>query len=320
MTLLRSSAFHHQTRHINLPPTLLWWLAFWGCGGPPSSADSQEQPLLEVAARLPMDAPDGLARALGAPVNLEGRNLVLAVDGALVEVTYLSGRLIPVGDVVDLQSPASFEVRIDSLEVVIPEQTIESAMWEGDEAPFTDLTVRTEGQSLVLQGHGGALDLPFSFRGTPRVTPDGTLAIDLERVGVLGIGVKGFIGAFQGAIESALNKHGHLIGVDRDQLCIDPFPFRGPPEIAAAFTSVEVREHELVARLGDAPAAETSRESEFVLSGGALRSGKMIFFDVPLRLVAKEGGTLVVIPMSLDDQLERGFITQAHDGAMTIHL
>ena len=251
---------------------------------------------------------------------MSGRDLVLAVDGAVVRVSYQSGWLIPVGDIVDLASPGSFEVRIDSLEVVIPEQSIESSISMGDDPPFTDLTVHTEGETLVLQGHGGVLDLPFSFRGSPRVRADGTLAIDLERVRVLGIGVRGFIGAFHGAIASAVNKHGHLISVDRDELRIDPFPFGGPPKITAAFTAVEVREHELVARLGDERPAEPTGESELVLRGGALRTGKTILFGVTLRLVAKEDGTLVINPSRFDDQFERGFVTQTHDGGMTVHV
>jgi hypothetical protein len=274
-------------------------------------------------ASLPLDAPGGVKADLGKPVHLEGRDLAIEPNGARLHVNYLSGELVPVGDgdLVDLETPSSFEVRVDALEVVIPEQTIEAALAiPGDDAPFRELKVRTEGESLVLDGTGGPLGLPFSFKANPRVTDDGTLVLDLEKVGVLGIGVRGFIGAFKGHIERAANKHGHLIAIDKDQLRLDPFPLGGPPEVHAAFTSVEVREHGIVARLGELPKAEAGGAPGLSLTGGTLRSGGFVLFDPKLHLVAVDGGDLVINPEKMDAQIETGFIKQHQDGSLTIHV
>lgn len=276
------------------------------------------------AEHLPLEAPKGLAGALGQPVHLEGRDLVIEVDGAVVKIPYLSGELVPAGDgdFVDVESLTSFDVRIDALEVVIAEQTIQEAMSAGPKPSFSLLTVRTEGDSLALQGSmNDLLGMPFNFRAEPHVSPTGALVLDLEKVKVLGVGVKGFIGAFQGAIEAQANKKGHLIEVDKEQLVIDPFPFAGPPVIRAEFTSFEVRDHEIIARLGDPTACEDqSGAVGLVLSGGVLRSGHMIVLDTTLRLVAADGGDLVLDPSVMASQIERGFMKQAHDGSVTIYL
>jgi len=64
-----------------------------------------------TAVELPLDAPGGLAEAVGKPVSIEGRDLVLHVEGAEVHVPDLSGHIVPVagGQVVDLQAPLSFD-------------------------------------------------------------------------------------------------------------------------------------------------------------------------------------------------------------------
>lgn len=277
----------------------------------------------QTAATLPINAPAGLSEAVGQPVGLEARDLVLRMDGAEVRVPYLSGHLTPNpgGDIVDLAAPTSFEVTIDALEVRIPEQSLQHAL--GNKPPgksvFRDLVVRTEGASIVLTGHTGPLGLPFTFRAEPRVTPRGSLGLQLEKVRVLGIGVKNFLGALQGPIEKAANKQGHLLEVDEDWLIINPFPFAGPPEIHAAFTSVEVRDHDIVARLGELTRrAETKEPGGLVLEGGAWRSQKSVHFGATVRLMAQDGGALVIDPATLGDQIAGGVVKQTKDGDITV--
>jgi hypothetical protein len=312
-----------------------------GCGasdqsaGPPHQQQAQAEP--PTPAHLPLDAPEGVAKAVGKPVHLEARDLLLLAEGAEVRVAYLSGELTPAkgGDLVDLESPRSFEVRIDALEIAIPEQTIESGI-TSRKPPFKELKVTTDGDSLQLDGRGGPLGLPFSFRAEPRVSPGGSLVLSLEKVRLVGVGVKGFLGAFPNAIENAANKRGHLVEVVEDQLVINPFPFMGPPEVHAEFTSVEVRKNEIVARLGAlSSTADAVGEAGIVLSGGTLRTGGMILFDTSIHLVpepkgaeavpagdvpVEKGSVLAINPDTFDRQVEHGFIKQAHDGSVTVYV
>ncbi len=273
---------------------------------------------------LPVDPPHDLADAVGKPTSIEGRDLVLRVEGAEVHVPYLSGELIPVkgGQVVDLQSPRSFEVQIHALEVRIPDQTLRHAMGEGPQGvPYRDIVVRTDGDSVLLDGHAGFMNLPFSFKANPMVTEGGALGLQLEKVRLLGIGVKGFIGAFQDPIEDAVNKQHHLIEVDKDWLVVNPFPFAGPPEIHAAFTSVVVRDHDIVARLGElSPRQESKEPGGLLLKGGVFRNQTSVYFDATLHLVAQDGGALVIDPGTLADQVSGGVVKTSKNGDITVYV
>nr|MBA2320941.1 hypothetical protein [Deltaproteobacteria bacterium] len=263
---------------------------------------------------LPLKAPGGLAEAVGKPVGLEARDLVFHAQGAEIRVSYLSGTLVPAkgGDLVDLEVPSSFEVEIDALEVRISEQSLQGGMTGGDKPPFRDLTVRMDGDSILLDGHAAMMNLPFSFRANPRVTERGALVLELEKARVLGIGVRNFIGAFQKRIESAANKKGHLLDIDQDRLRINPFPFIGPPAIEAKFSSVEVHEHELVARLGELTALEEEKgEPGLVLTGGAIRTGSTVLLGVTLSLRAEHGGPLQIDPERMEQQIEQGYMKQS---------
>lgn len=292
------------------------------CAAPAAPDVSSPTP---TPVQLPIDAPKGLAEAVGRPVSIEGRDVVLRVEGAEINIPYLSGELIPArgGQVVDLQSPRSFEVQINALEVRIHDQTLQHAIGDGPpgRAPYRDVVVRTEGDSVLLKGHTGFLNLPFSFKANPAVTRRGGLGLELEKVRLLGIGVKGFLGAFEDPIEGAVNKHHHFIEVDEDWLVINPFPFTGPPEVHAAFTSVVVRDHDIVARLGELTPREESKEpSGFILKGGVFRSQKTVYFDVTLRLVAQDGGALVIDPNTLTEQISGGVIKTDKEGDVTVYV
>jgi hypothetical protein len=296
-----------------------------GCGeaeAPPAA----EAPPVAAPAHLPLAAPDGLVEVLGRDVSLEGRDLVLQLEGGAISIPYLSGHLSPVpgGDLVDLESPASFTVTLDALELVIPEQTLRHALFQppgGAALSFRELTLRTAGDAVLLEGRTAPLGLPFAFRAVPGVTPRGALGLRLEKVRVLGVGVRRFLGAFEQPIERAANARGPVLAVDADWLVLDPFASVGPPEVRARFTSVEVSADAIVARLG----ALTAREEEsgspgFVLSGGVVRSGKAVLFDATVHVVAFDGGALVLNPTTMDAQVAGSVVQLTPDGDATVYL
>jgi hypothetical protein len=111
------------------------------------------------------------------------------------------------------------------------------------------------------------------------------------------------------------------VDIAGDQLVINPFPFAGPPEVHAQFTSVELRKNEIVARLGAmSPAEDKAGEQGLELSGGTLRTKNLVLFGATLHLVAEKGGDLVIDPARVDAQLEGGFIKQLHDGTIEVDL
>jgi hypothetical protein len=294
---------------------VLLLLRFVGCVEP----ESEEPPPIAVEptpvpADVPIETPAEL-KGHGQTVVARARDLVLLADGVEVHVPYLEARMVPVGEMVDLEDPNSFTIEVEAIEVRFPEQTLGAAFvrgmdkGEGEPPPFKDVTVTTEGETLVLKGHARALGLPFTFRVNPIVTEEGTLALVLEQVHVLGIGVKGFVGAFEHEIENAANKEqGRLLDVEKDLLTLDPFPFAGPPEVHAAFRTVELRERSIVARLGDAPDAKDALPGPgLVLKGGVIRNDRTVLFDVTLALLPRDGGPLVIDPDRMNEQISTGF-------------
>ncbi len=287
-------------------------LALLACGTNPEvtgrTAGAAADMVTPTPAELPVnDLPNALDDAVGKPVAVRARDLVLLAGGIEVQVAYLIGSLKPVGEFVDLEVPTSFTVQVDALELRFPEQFLVAWMQKGVEGgPFNELEVRTEGDAFVLEGHAHFLNLPFTFRARPMVTEAGALALDLEKVRVLGLGVRGLLAAFEKPVENAVNKEQRFLNVEKDLLVVDPFPYIGPPRIKAAFTSVEVREGALVARLGEAPEPDGYPQG-LTLIGGVFRSGGSMFFDTTLSLVARDGGPPTIDPERLDEQMAAGF-------------
>lgn len=288
----------------------------------PAPAPAEPPPAETVPARLPLAAPGGLADAVGKPVSLEARDLVFRLDGGEVRIPYMSGHLTPAkgGEVVDLEAPSSFEVTVDALEVVIPEQTLQNAL-AGGGTTLKELVVRTEGGSVLIEGKAGGVGLGFSFRADPGVTPGGGLGLQLEKAKVLGIGVRGFLDAFERPIEKAARRKVPMIDVEGDWLLIDPFPFAGPPAVRAKFTSVEVREGGIVARLGElSPREEAGAAGGITLTGGALRTKKVVTFDAAIRVIARDGGALVLDPTTMEAQIAGGLVKSLASGDYEVYV
>ena len=279
---------------------------------------AKEPPVEEPAAipeatskETPADPPAELSSFVGQPVALRIRDLRLDLDGAEVLVQSLVGRLEPRGEMVDLEDPTTFTVEIEALELRIPEQSIAGALKgpDGASTPVKDVSVRTEGDAFVVEGSVRPLALPFVFRADPVVTDDGKLALDLEKVKLLGIGLRGFLSTFERPVENTVNRGPRrgLLNVEEDRLIVDPFPYAGPPEVHARFTSFEVDETGLVARLGESPDAEGWPHG-LTLAGGALRTGNTVLFGSTVSLVALDDEErLTLDPARLDDQISNGF-------------
>ncbi len=109
--------------------------------------------------------------------------------------------------------------------------------------------------------------------------------------------------------------------LDADWLVVDPFASVGPPRIHAEFTSVDVEPHAIVARLGPLGAREEADgEPGLVLTGGVLRSAKEVLFDATVRVLAQNGGPLVVDPATMGAQLAGGLVQTTPDGDATVYL
>lgn len=272
-----------------------------------------EAPALEPRL-LPVLVDHELGEHVGKIVDVRAADLQIMVKGSLIEVTWLVARLDPVGDYVDLDSPASFEVYIDAARIEIGNDSLAAAFRTMD-GPIRKMKVDREGQSFVIDGSVTKIGVPFVVKADPRASTDGELVLDMEKVQVLGIGVQRLVKVF----EDAIGDDPSLLVVRDGELFVDPFPFRGPPLVHAQFERVDVVGDRIIAEIGEKP-SDMPEMQGVTLTGGVLRTGVSMLYNPTLMLRATDGGPLVVDPERFNAQLQAGFTKQGDGGRLTLHM
>jgi hypothetical protein len=301
---------------MHLPrPQVASLLALFLVVGACSNAErSAPTPAERSAASIPVQVSKELHDAVGGTVDVTIRDTVLLWSGVELRVESAEIRLEPYGDFVDLEDPSSFEVFVDHLVFRVPgPQLVSGVATEG--TPVKDVAMSTDGKMFVLNGHVNALGLPFEIRMEPSVTEDGRLALILEDVDLLKVGVMPFL--------SLLEQKGApgLLVYEDDVLYIDLEDVNRPPDIHLIHTSAEVLGDDLVAIVGiPDPAANPAEHGSYLaIAGGVFRSGGSMLFDTTVTLVAKDGGELT-IGSDFGRQMRDGFVKPGEGNTLTCHL
>lgn len=215
-----------------------------------------------------------------------------------LEIGVLQGALTPtrVGKPVSFDDPGSFDIAIDTARITLDTADLSGLLnqfvFHYHGAAIHDLHARTEGGRLRLHGKiHKLLTLPFTIVASVRVTPEGLIRLHPEQVEVLGIGVKGLLGALSVELDDLIRSNRlHGVTVDGNELALDPTELLPPPRIRGRLEALVVESAGVVQIFGRrreksfAPVPPLGRAS-IALRGGRLQFGKLTMLDADMRIL-----------------------------------
>ena len=215
-----------------------------------------------------------------------------------LEIAFLQGALTPTrsGRPVSFDDPGSFNIAIDTARITLDTADLSGLLnqfvfhYRG--AAIRDLHARTEDGRLRLHGRIHKLvSLPFTIVASARVTPDGLIRLHPDQVQVLGIGVKGLLGALSVELDDLINSNRlHGVRVTGNELALDPTELLPPPRIRGRLEALIIEPAAVVQVFGRrregvfAPVPPLGRAS-IALRGGRLQFGKLSMLDADMRIL-----------------------------------
>jgi hypothetical protein len=255
---------------------------------PPAAADPPP------ASSLPGDS--GAVRA-----NMRGVHYRIFHDVAL-EISFLQGALTPTrsGRPASFDDPTSFNIAIDTARITLDTTDLSGLLnqfvFRYHGAALRDLHAGTEGGRLRLHGKiHKVLSLPFTIIASVRVTPAGVIRLHPDEVRLIGIGVKGLLGALSVELDDLIRSNRlHGVTVAGNELELDPTELLPPPRIRGRLRALLVESGALVQVFGRRerepafePVPPLGRAS-IAFRGGRLQFGKLTMSDADMRIIRSD--------------------------------
>lgn len=215
-----------------------------------------------------------------------------------LEIGLLQGALTPtrIGRPVSFDDPGSFNIAIDTARITLDTADLSGLLnqfvfrYRG--AAIRDLHARTEDGRLSLHGKiHKLLSLPFTIVASVRVTPDGLIRLRPDQVRVLGIGVKGLLGALSVELDDLIRSNRlHGVTAAGNELALDPTQLLPPPRIRGRLQALLIEPAAVVQIFGRrrepafAPVPALGSAS-IALRGGRLQFGKLTMLDADMRIL-----------------------------------
>jgi hypothetical protein len=220
-----------------------------------------------------------------------------------LEIALLQGALTPTraGRPVSFDDPVSFDIAIDTARITLDTTDLSGLLnqfvFRYPGAAIRELHARTEGGRLRLHGKIHKLvSLPFTIVASVRVTPDGLIHLHPDQVQVLGIGVKGLLGALSVELDDLIRSNRlHGVTVAGNELALDPTELLPPPRIRGRLRALLVEPGAVVQIFGRraepafAPVPALGRAS-IAFRGGRLQFGKLTMMDADMRILRPDSG------------------------------
>lgn len=215
-----------------------------------------------------------------------------------LEIGFLQGGLTPtrVGRPVSFDDPGSFNIAIDTARITLDTADLSGLLnqfvFRYHGAAIRDLHAETQDGRLRLHGKiHKLLSLPFTIVASVRVTPDGLIRLHPDQVQVLGIGVKGLLGALSVELDDLIQSNRlHGVTVAGNELALDPTELLPPPRIRGRLQALLIEPAAVVQIFGRrreaafAPVPALGRAS-IALRGGRLQFGKLTMLDADMRIL-----------------------------------
>jgi hypothetical protein len=251
---------------------------------------------------MPNETPAAIAeRTPDAGTQAQFRNVDFDIGrGISLDITRLRGELRSKqqGSPIAFDDKTSFVIHIASAEVGLTMQSLDSLMngyvFAYSGAPLKNLKFSTDSGKLVQEGTlHKVVNIPFRITAVMSMTPEGRIRIHPVKITIFSVNGRGLMKALGITLQSLLDlSHAHGVGVQGNDLLLDPEQLLPPPAIAGRVTAVRVDSNEVVQVFGDSSETASrplhppeSARNYMYFRGGTLHFGKLFMVDADMEII-----------------------------------
>jgi hypothetical protein len=236
-----------------------------------------------------------------------------------IYVRWLRGRMVPThtGTVPSLDNEDSFVFQIDRglIHANLGDITnyLNSAM--AQRSPLKQMKLTGEGQQFKLTGimHKLLIPLPVEVLGTISPAPNGRVHLNLSKINVLKMPVKGLLSGMKIEVDDIIGKEPATgVEVKDNDIYLDTTELLPPPHIRGQISSIELHAPDAVVTYGDTSPDDDQQLAQWHnflrLRGGTLGFGKLTMRDADLTLIDASGDTWFDLDLAkYHEQLVKGY-------------
>lgn len=182
-------------------------------------------------------------------------------------------------------------------------------------SPLRQMKLTGEGHQFKLTGtmHKLLVPLPVEILGTISPAPNGTVHLQVSRINVLKMPVKGLLGGMKLGIDDIIGKDPATgVEVKDNDIYLDTTQLLPPPHIRGQISSIELHAPDAVVTYGTTSPDDDQQLSQWHnflrLRGGTVKFGKLMMQDADLTLIDASGdGWFDLDLANYRDQLVKGY-------------
>ena len=236
-----------------------------------------------------------------------------------VYVRWIRGEMVPTkaGRVPSLDDEESFVFRIDRglihANLGDLENYLNSSM--APKSPMKGIKLTGDGQEIKLSGtvHKFLVPLPVEVLATFSPAPNGLVHLQVTKINVLKIPVKGLLGGLKVEVDDVIGKDpARGIEVKDNDIYLDTTKLLPPPHIRGQISSITIVRPDVAVTYGTTDLddeAQLAQWHNFLrLRGGAVAFGKLTMRDADLTLIDASGDVWFDLDLAkFQEQLVKGY-------------
>ncbi|HEV8657503.1 MAG TPA: hypothetical protein VGS96_02645, partial [Thermoanaerobaculia bacterium] len=227
------------------------------------------------------------------------RNVLFHIDRtAVLHIHDLRGQMFDkeAGKPLNFDNKRSFIMRMSNAHVGVDGQSLTDLMnryvFNYSGAPLKGLVVRIEKGHLVQEGiMHKIIDIPFQMTADVSATSDGWIRIHPTKIEICNLNGAALMKAFGISLQKVLTKLPPGVGVEKNDMLIDPLGILPPPKIEGRLAEVTIEGNELMQIFDDgrgvAPLQppDTTARNYMYFQHGTLRMGKLFMVTADMQVI-----------------------------------
>lgn len=182
-------------------------------------------------------------------------------------------------------------------------------------SPLRNMKLTGQGQQIKLSGtmHKLLVPLPVEVLGTVSPLPDGRVHVQITKINVLKMPVKGLLGGLKVEIDDIIGKE-PVTGVEvrNNDIYLNTEELLPPPHIRGRVSSIFLQAPDAVVTYGNTSAQDDTELAQWHnflrLRGGTVSFGKLTMNDADLTLIDASGDTWFDLDLAkYHEQLVKGY-------------